>query len=273
MSNRFHLRTAAAQRSCCMVAHRPAACSLDTSTSIDSRVPADTTALPSFVDLEHELGGVRFGVAEQLLEDVGHVVHQVDRIVPDDGDPGPLGGLGRVGLILSGRSRVSSVLPQPCVKEYSGLEQPMDPICGVLTGSSSRRHRHPTRSNSRAPHRLVPRRHRHPTPSNSRAPHRLVPRRHRHPTRSNSRAPHRLVPRRHRHPLPCACDRRAADRQVRTDDVASRSARRLRAPAHHLRTVRPAAARRTPLRRGRGDRTLPGSVAPVPVRRRGASSH
>src|SRR6478735_12446368 len=35
------------QRSCCMVAHRPAACSLDTSTSIDSRLPADTTALPS----------------------------------------------------------------------------------------------------------------------------------------------------------------------------------------------------------------------------------
>ena len=44
VSTRFHLRT---HWSCCMVAHRPAAWSLVTSTSIASRLPADTTALPS----------------------------------------------------------------------------------------------------------------------------------------------------------------------------------------------------------------------------------
>src|SRR5207302_2009306 len=39
------------------------------------------------VDVEHELGGLLLAVAEQLLEHVGDVGHQVDRVVPDDDDP------------------------------------------------------------------------------------------------------------------------------------------------------------------------------------------
>ncbi len=58
------------------------------------------------VDLQHQLGGVRLAVAEELLEDVCHVVHQVDRIVPDDGHPGSCRGFDRVGFALPGRSRL-----------------------------------------------------------------------------------------------------------------------------------------------------------------------
>src|SRR5699024_9465065 len=39
------------------------------------------------VHLHHEGVGLALGVAEVALEDVGDVVHEVDRIVPDDGHP------------------------------------------------------------------------------------------------------------------------------------------------------------------------------------------
>src|SRR5919107_5391658 len=42
------------------------------------------------VHVQHELLGLLVAVAEKLLEDPGHVRHQIDRIVPDDGDPGPV---------------------------------------------------------------------------------------------------------------------------------------------------------------------------------------
>ena len=42
--------------------------------------------------LHHEFGGVRFGVAEQFLEYVGHIRHQIDRVVPHDRDPGTVRG-------------------------------------------------------------------------------------------------------------------------------------------------------------------------------------
>src|SRR5690606_32952413 len=45
------------------------------------------------VDLEHQLVGLLTGVAEQLLEHVGHVGHEVDRVVPHDDDPGGVGAL------------------------------------------------------------------------------------------------------------------------------------------------------------------------------------
>src|SRR4051812_13121603 len=42
------------------------------------------------VDVHHELLGLFPAVAEELLEDPGHVRHEVDRIVPDDGHPRPV---------------------------------------------------------------------------------------------------------------------------------------------------------------------------------------
>src|SRR5439155_1526661 len=56
---------------------------------------------PSMVHVEHELRRLLPGVAEELLEDVGHVGHEVDGIVPDDDDPGKLwfGGLAGVGEV------------------------------------------------------------------------------------------------------------------------------------------------------------------------------
>ena len=43
--------------------------------------------LAVLVHLAHQLLGLLLGVAEVLLEDVGDVGHQVDRVVPDDRDP------------------------------------------------------------------------------------------------------------------------------------------------------------------------------------------
>src|SRR5260370_1718353 len=45
---------------------------------------------PSMVHVEHELRRLLPGVAEELLEDVRHVGHEVDGIVPYDDDPGKL---------------------------------------------------------------------------------------------------------------------------------------------------------------------------------------
>jgi hypothetical protein len=42
------------------------------------------------MDVHHEQLGLRTVVVEVLHEDVGHVRHEVDRVVPDDGDPRPL---------------------------------------------------------------------------------------------------------------------------------------------------------------------------------------
>ena len=37
--------------------------------------------------------GLLVAVAEQLLEHEGHVVHEVDRVVPDEHDPRPVGSI------------------------------------------------------------------------------------------------------------------------------------------------------------------------------------
>src|SRR6476620_11018761 len=47
--------------------------------------------LPFGVHVPHQLLGFRLRVAEQFLEHPGHVGHQVDRVVPDDHDPGDVG--------------------------------------------------------------------------------------------------------------------------------------------------------------------------------------
>ena len=70
------------------VAHRPYSCMACTSRSISSRLPLLTTDLPVVVHLQHQLLGLLLVVAEVAAEDVGHVAHQVHRVVPHDGDPG-----------------------------------------------------------------------------------------------------------------------------------------------------------------------------------------
>src|SRR5437899_6164717 len=42
------------------------------------------------MDVEHELGRLLLRVAEELLEDVDHAGHEVDRVVPHDDEPGEL---------------------------------------------------------------------------------------------------------------------------------------------------------------------------------------
>src|SRR5919198_1494798 len=44
------------------------------------------------VDVEHQLGRLLLGIAEQFLEHEHHVRHQVDGVVPHDHDPGDVGG-------------------------------------------------------------------------------------------------------------------------------------------------------------------------------------
>jgi hypothetical protein len=39
------------------------------------------------VNLQHQLGGLASGIAEEVLEHPGDVRHQVDGIVPDDHEP------------------------------------------------------------------------------------------------------------------------------------------------------------------------------------------
>ena len=62
-----------------------------TSFSHRSRVPLATTALPSLCTCNMRRCAFALRVAEQLLEHVRDVVHQVDRIVPDDHDPRDVG--------------------------------------------------------------------------------------------------------------------------------------------------------------------------------------
>ena len=76
---------------CSMVAHRPCSWSRKTSSSARSRAARRDDGAALVVDVEHELGGLLLAVAEELLEDVGHVRHQVDRVVPDDDQPRPVG--------------------------------------------------------------------------------------------------------------------------------------------------------------------------------------
>ena len=57
-----------------------------------------------------------------------------------------------------------------------------------------------------------------------------------------------------------ACYGRAADRQVRADDAVGGVAGRDRRAPHHLRGVRPPAARGPPVRRGGGHRPVPGAL-------------
>ena len=58
-----------------------------TSRSISSRRAVADRRLAVVVDLEHQLLGLLLVVSEVGAEDVGHVAHQVDRVVPHDGDP------------------------------------------------------------------------------------------------------------------------------------------------------------------------------------------
>lgn len=62
------------------------------------------------VHLEHQFRGLGLAVPEQLLEYERHVVHEVDRIVPDDGDPRPVDGFGLLDLLGLGRDG----LPRHC---------------------------------------------------------------------------------------------------------------------------------------------------------------
>src|SRR6266851_2926587 len=43
------------------------------------------------VNVEHELLRLRLGVPEYGLEYIGHIGHEVDRVVPHDGDPWRVG--------------------------------------------------------------------------------------------------------------------------------------------------------------------------------------
>ena len=79
------------QSSCCIVAHRPCSCRRNTSSSAFSRVPLLTDRAALVVHVEHQLGGLLERVAEHLLEHERDVAHQVDRVVPDEHDPRPVG--------------------------------------------------------------------------------------------------------------------------------------------------------------------------------------
>src|SRR6185437_8852045 len=52
--------------------------------------PGGDHRLALVVHVQHQLGGLLLRIAEDVLEHVRHVRHQVDRIVPDDRDPGPV---------------------------------------------------------------------------------------------------------------------------------------------------------------------------------------
>jgi len=54
------------------------------------------------VHLQHQLGGMRLAVAEQLLEHIRHIGHQIDGIVPHDCDPWTGRDVHRSGLALPG---------------------------------------------------------------------------------------------------------------------------------------------------------------------------
>src|SRR5262245_6513507 len=53
-------------------------------------IPAGDDGLALVVYLEHQLSRLGPTDAEELLEDEGHVGHEVDRVVPDDHHPRPL---------------------------------------------------------------------------------------------------------------------------------------------------------------------------------------
>src|SRR6185437_1032953 len=50
--------------------------------------------LAAVMDVEHELVRLGLWIAEVALEDIGDVAHEVDRVVPHDGGPRPVGLLG-----------------------------------------------------------------------------------------------------------------------------------------------------------------------------------
>src|SRR5689334_2197396 len=52
------------------------------------------------VHLQHQFRGVRLAVTEQLLEHIRHIVHQIDGVIPDDGDPRGLRRLDGIGADL-----------------------------------------------------------------------------------------------------------------------------------------------------------------------------
>src|SRR4051794_37184058 len=51
---------------------------------------AGNHGLALVVHIQHQLLGLLLAVSEKLLKNPGHVRHEVDRVVPHDGDPGPV---------------------------------------------------------------------------------------------------------------------------------------------------------------------------------------
>src|SRR5205823_1699231 len=97
----------------------------------------DRTAL--LMDVHHELLGLGLLVAEDGHEHVGDVGHQVDRVVPDNRDPGPVGIGGELdpdllrGLAL-GRHRAGHT---SMVARRRALPVTPDGVLGYLHGVSS----------------------------------------------------------------------------------------------------------------------------------------
>ena len=95
-----------------------------TSRSISSRVPRRRPPCPSWCTSSISFCAFSSGVAEDSLEHEGDVGHQVDRVVPDDRDPGLVGepdrlvGSSDVDARAGVRSRPSP--PTPCLTPGSG---------------------------------------------------------------------------------------------------------------------------------------------------------
>src|SRR5581483_936832 len=76
------------------------------------------------------LGGLLLAVTEQLLEHEGHVVHQVDRVVPHDHDPRAVGGdVGGAGGLVDldgceGRHRCNSTSSRSGAGRSTGARRP-----------------------------------------------------------------------------------------------------------------------------------------------------
>ena len=72
------------------------------------------------VNVEHQLVGLLFAVAEQLPEDVGHIGHQVDRVIPNDDNPRAIfvdNGV-ELWLLDLNRSGHSTILSNPAAEVF-----------------------------------------------------------------------------------------------------------------------------------------------------------
>src|SRR5947209_873805 len=112
VSTRFHLRTGyrrCPRRSAVLLHRRPQSGGVQLG-HVDLHVfPAARRhhRLSLVVHLQHQLGGMRLAVAEELLEHIGHIGHQVDGVVPHDRDPGTGRDVYLSRLSLSGSARLS----------------------------------------------------------------------------------------------------------------------------------------------------------------------